>query len=201
MRAVLFLCVLSRRTGGVSRRRPRPSRAHLLDELVAIDTSNPPGNEDKAARLVAAKLHAAGIEAVLVPFAPGRTNLVARLKGDGSKRPLLLLAHLDVVGAAGQPWTMPPFHVTEKDGWLYGRGVTDDKSWAAMATALLIELKRVARAAASRRHPGAHRRRGVGRRRRPLPARAAPGARSATPSWRSTKAAACCSTARASRAW
>ena len=114
----------------------------LLDELVETDTSNPPGNEEKAARLVAGKLRAAGIESVLVPFAPGRSNLVARLKGDGTKRPLLLLAHLDVVGAAGQPWTTPPFRVIEKDGWLYGRGVTDDKSWVAMATALVIELKR-----------------------------------------------------------
>jgi acetylornithine deacetylase/succinyl-diaminopimelate desuccinylase-like protein len=114
----------------------------LLDELVQIDTSNPPGNEEKAARLAAARLRAAGIEPVVVPFAPGRANVVARLKGDGSKRPLLLLAHLDVVGAAGQPWTVPPFKVTEKDGWMYGRGVTDDKSWAAMALALLVELKR-----------------------------------------------------------
>lgn len=114
----------------------------LMDELVATDTSNPPGNEEKAARLVAAKLKAAGIESTIVPFAPGRADLVARLQGDGSKRPLILMAHLDVVGAAGQPWTMPPFAVTEKDGWLYGRGVSDDKSWAAMATALMIELKR-----------------------------------------------------------
>lgn len=119
----------------------RQARA-LLDELVATDTSNPPGNEQKAAVLVAGKLRAAGIDSVVVPFAPGRADLVARLKGDGSQRPLILMAHLDVVGAAGQPWTMPPFKVTEKDGWLYGRGVVDDKSWAAMAAALLIELKR-----------------------------------------------------------
>jgi acetylornithine deacetylase/succinyl-diaminopimelate desuccinylase-like protein len=112
----------------------------LLDELVAIDTSNPPGNEDKATRAIAAHLKAAGIESRILPFAPGRSNLVARLKGDGTKRPLILMAHLDVVGAVGQPWTVPPFKVTEKDGWLYGRGVTDDKSWAAIATALVIEL-------------------------------------------------------------
>ena len=114
----------------------------LMDELVATDTSNPPGNEEKAARLVAGKLKAAGIDSTIVPFAPGRANLVARLAGDGSKRPLILMAHIDVVGATGQPWTVPPFKVTEKDGWLYGRGVSDDKSWAAMATSLLIELKR-----------------------------------------------------------
>jgi acetylornithine deacetylase/succinyl-diaminopimelate desuccinylase-like protein len=114
----------------------------LLDELVAIDTSNPPGNEDKAVQAVARHLRAAGVEPTIVPFAPGRTNLVARLKGDGSRRALLLLAHLDVVGAAGQRWTVPPFTVTERDGWLYGRGVTDDKSWAAIATALFLELAR-----------------------------------------------------------
>jgi len=137
--ALILLCLLA---GAARAEEPAAMARQLLDELVAIDTSNPPGNEDKAARFVAAKLHAAGIASVLVPFAPGRSNLVARLKGDGSKRPLLLLAHLDVVGAAGQPWTTPPFHVTEKDGWLYGRGVTDDKSWVAMATALVIELKK-----------------------------------------------------------
>lgn len=140
MRAVLILlCVLA---GGARADEPASQARQLLDDLVGIDTSNPPGNEEKAAHFVAGKLRAAGIESVLVPFAPGRANLVARLKGDGSKRPLLLLAHLDVVGAAGQPWTTPPFRVTEKDGWLYGRGVTDDKSWVAMATELVIELKR-----------------------------------------------------------
>jgi acetylornithine deacetylase/succinyl-diaminopimelate desuccinylase-like protein len=119
----------------------RQARA-LMDELVAIDTSNPPGNEEKAAVAVAAHLRAAGLEPQLLPFAPGRANVVVRLRGDGSKRPLILLAHLDVVGAAGQPWTVPPFAVTERDGWLYGRGISDDKSWAAIATALVLELHR-----------------------------------------------------------
>jgi acetylornithine deacetylase/succinyl-diaminopimelate desuccinylase-like protein len=139
MRAVLILAALASVAHADDTTTNNFAR-QLLDELVAIDTSNPPGNEEKAAKLVAAKLRAAGIEPVLVPFAPGRTNLVARLKGDGSKKPLILLAHLDVVGAVGQPWTTPPFAVTEKDGWMYGRGVTDDKSWVAMATALVIEL-------------------------------------------------------------
>ena len=142
MRAASILLVCAT-LGGVAHADDTTAMARgLLDELVATDTSNPPGNEDKAARLIAAKLRAAGIEPTLVPFAPGRANVVARLKGDGTKKPLLLLAHLDVVGAAGQPWTTPPFRVSEKDGWLYGRGVTDDKSWVAMATALVIELKK-----------------------------------------------------------
>ena len=128
--------------GATARAEPVHEARALLDELVAIDTSNPPGNEEKAARFVAEKLKAAGLAPVIVPFSPGRANVIARLRGDGSRRPLVLLAHLDVVGAAGQPWTMPPFHVTEKNGWLYGRGVTDDKSWAAMATTLVIDLQR-----------------------------------------------------------
>lgn len=129
-------------SGGARADQTADNARRLLDELVAVDTSNPPGNEEKAAKLVAARLRAAGIEPEIVPFAPGRANVVARLRGDGSRKPLLLLAHLDVVGAAGQPWSTPPFRVTEKDGWLYGRGVTDDKSWVAMATALVIELRK-----------------------------------------------------------
>ncbi|HEY1586090.1 MAG TPA: M20/M25/M40 family metallo-hydrolase [Polyangia bacterium] len=141
MRAALTLLLVTL-TGAARADETAAMARQLLDELVETDTSNPPGNEEKAAKLIAGKLRAAGIESTIVPFAPGRANLVARLKGDGSKKPLLLLAHLDVVGAAGQPWTTPPFTVTEKDGWLYGRGVTDDKSWVAMATALVIELKK-----------------------------------------------------------
>src|SRR4051794_41038220 len=114
----------------------------LLDELVRIDTTNPPGNEEKAARAVGAHLAKAGLKFEIVPWAPGRTSLVARLKGDGTQKPLLLLAHLDVVGAAQQPWTVPPFQLTEKDGFLYGRGVLDDKGWAAVATSVFLDLAR-----------------------------------------------------------
>ena len=114
----------------------------ILDELVAIDTSNPPGNETAAASAVAKRLDAAGLKPTVVEFAPGRSDVVARIKGDGKKKPLLLLAHLDVVGAANQPWTVPPFQVTEKDGWLYGRGVSDDKGWAAVALVVFLDLAR-----------------------------------------------------------
>jgi acetylornithine deacetylase/succinyl-diaminopimelate desuccinylase-like protein len=121
---------------------PAAEARAILDEIVAIDTTNPPGNELLAARAVAKRLTDAGLKPELVEFAPGRGNVVARLRGDGSKKPLLLLAHLDVVGAANQPWTVPPMRVTEKGGWLYGRGVLDDKGWAAVATALFLQLAR-----------------------------------------------------------
>ena len=112
----------------------------------------------------------------VVPFGARRANVIARLKGDGSKRPLLLLAHLDVVGAAGQPWTMPPFQVTEKDGWMYGRGVTDDKVVGGHRDRAVHRAQARQDAAASRPHPGAHRRRGVVGRRRALRPRASQGA-------------------------
>jgi acetylornithine deacetylase/succinyl-diaminopimelate desuccinylase-like protein len=111
-----------------------------LDELVAIDTSH--GHETDALRPIAERFRAAGLPLELVESAPGRGNLVARYKGNGKKRPLLLIAHVDVVPVEGQPWTVPAFRVTEKDGFLYGRGVNDDKGMAAAIEALALELAR-----------------------------------------------------------
>ena len=112
----------------------------ILNELLAVDTSH--GHETDALRPIAARLVAAGVPHELVESAPGRGNLVARLKGDGTKRPLLLLAHIDVVPVEGQPWTVPAFTPTEKDGFLYARGVSDDKGMAASAIATLLEAAR-----------------------------------------------------------
>src|SRR2546430_12848562 len=113
----------------------------LLEQLVAADTENPPGNEARAAALGAARLQAAGIPYQLFEFAPGRQNLIARIKGNGSAKPLLLLAHIDVVPTAGQSWTSPPHRLTEKDGYLVGRGTTDDLSDAAMDLEVIVLLQ------------------------------------------------------------
>ncbi len=115
---------------------------HLLEALVAADTSNPPGDEDRAVAVAAEALGREGIPFERFEFAPGRGDLVARLKGDGSARPLLLLAHVDVVPARGQAWSTPPHAVTEKDGFLYGRGVSDDLSMAALELETLLLLHR-----------------------------------------------------------
>ena len=102
--------------------------AKFLADLVKIDTSNPPGNETRAAEYIKGVLAAEGIPAQIYESAPGRGNLVARLKGNGKKKPLLLLGHIDVVGVERDKWTVDPFAAIIKDGYLYGRGSHDDKA-------------------------------------------------------------------------
>ena len=105
----------------------------LLAELVAADTTNPPGNEARIAAIGAARFKALGILHEVDEFAPGRANLIARLKGDGTEKPLLLLSHTDVVGASGQPWTSDAHKLTERDGFLMGRGASDDLGMGVVA--------------------------------------------------------------------
>lgn len=113
-----------------------------LEALVRAKPVNPPGNEARATEILAARLKAEGIPFQTMEFAPGRTNLVARLKGTGEKKPLLLLAHTDVVGTENQDWSVPPHELTEKDGFLYGRGTRDDLSMAVSNLETFINLKR-----------------------------------------------------------
>ncbi|MBI5498729.1 MAG: M20/M25/M40 family metallo-hydrolase [Deltaproteobacteria bacterium] len=114
----------------------------LLKDLIRIDTSNPPGNEEPACEVAAEALAAHGVEPRLFRPAPGRANLTARVRGDGSLPPLLLAAHLDVVPAEPAAWTHPPFSAAEADGCIWGRGALDMKHMAAMATAVLCRLGR-----------------------------------------------------------
>src|SRR5260221_3113830 len=112
----------------------------VLEQLVAVDTSH--GHESDALQPIAERFRAAGLATEVVESSPGRGNLVARYKGKGGKRPLLLIAHIDVVPVEGQPWTVPPFRVTEKEGYLWGRGVNDDKGMAAMMVTIALEMAR-----------------------------------------------------------
>lgn len=113
----------------------------LLQDLIRFDTTNPPGNEKPAAEFLAAYLRKDGLEPLLVEPKPGRGNVVTRLKGDGSKPPLLLSAHLDVVPAIGK-WKHPPFAAEIHDGCVWGRGAIDMKHMAAMSAWVVCELKR-----------------------------------------------------------
>jgi acetylornithine deacetylase/succinyl-diaminopimelate desuccinylase-like protein len=116
-----------------------------LVELVKINTTNPPGNEQAAAKYIAGILTKEGIPSEMLDVAPGRSALVARLRSSAVADPskaLLLVAHMDVVGVDRSKWTVDPFGGVIKDGYLYGRGAIDDKSMLAANLAAFIALKR-----------------------------------------------------------
>ena len=117
----------------------------IYKELVEINTTDTPaGNVTRAAEAVAARMKAAGFAAadlqILGPD-PKKGNLVLRYRGTGARKPILLLAHLDVVDAKREDWSMDPFTFVEKDGFFYGRGTSDDKAMASQFVANLIRLK------------------------------------------------------------
>jgi len=123
---------------------PTQQRAHdIYQELVDINTTQSAGDTYQAARAMAARLIEAGMPAgdvQVFQVAPKRGNLVARLHGTGKRRPILLLAHLDVVEANPADWSTDPFRLIEKDGWFYARGSEDDKFMAATFVATLGRL-------------------------------------------------------------
>lgn len=114
----------------------------ILQGLVRIDTSNPPGNEIAAARYLQELLEREGIASNLYESAPGRGNLVARIRGNGSKRPVLMMGHIDVVGVERDSWSVDPFAGVIEDGYLWGRGAQDDKGMTAAAFQVFLMLKR-----------------------------------------------------------
>jgi acetylornithine deacetylase/succinyl-diaminopimelate desuccinylase-like protein len=117
----------------------------IYKELIELNTTDSVGDNTAAAEAMAARLKAAGLPEgdvqVLVPR-PRKGNLVARLRGTGKRRPLLLLAHLDVVEARREDWSFDPFVFREQDGYFYGRGTSDDKAMAAILVANLIRYRR-----------------------------------------------------------
>ena len=114
----------------------------LLRQYLQVDTTNPPGNELKAARFYKEILDREGIPAEIDEFAPGRANLLATLKGSGARRALILANHMDVVPADAGHWTQPPFSGAVKDGLIYGRGAQDMKSEGILQLVTLIRAKR-----------------------------------------------------------
>ncbi len=117
----------------------------IFKQLIEINTTESTGGSTPATEAMAARLRAGGFAAddirVLGPN-PRKANLVARYRGTGQRRPLLLLAHLDVVEARREDWSVDPFTFLERDGYFYGRGTSDMKDMAACWVANLLELKR-----------------------------------------------------------
>ena len=116
-----------------------------LQNLIRINTSNPPGNELAAAKYIASILDREGIHSEIFETAPGRGILVARLSANAMPDPahaLLLMGHLDVVGVDKSKWKLDPFGGIVQDGYLYGRGAIDDKGMDAANLAVMVALKR-----------------------------------------------------------
>src|SRR5262245_39894079 len=143
-RAVVALALL-----GLAAGQSQPSSgdrtAELLREVIRLDTSNPPGNEGRIAEALASKFKPLGFEIDIIPTPEaGKWHFIARLRGDGSKRPLLLAAHADVVGVERDKWTVDPFGGVLRDGHVLGRGAIDFKGGLAVfarAVMMLAENK------------------------------------------------------------
>jgi acetylornithine deacetylase/succinyl-diaminopimelate desuccinylase-like protein len=114
---------------------------HLV-ELIQINTTNPPGNETEVTDYVGAVLAAEGIASELYALDKSRANLVTRATGNGSKRPLLIMGHTDVVGVQADKWYADPFSGMRQDGYIYGRGTLDDKNSVAAGLMVMKLLKR-----------------------------------------------------------
>jgi acetylornithine deacetylase/succinyl-diaminopimelate desuccinylase-like protein len=113
-----------------------------MQEYLRVDTTNPPGNEARAAEFFRRIFEQEGIEHRIFEFAPGRANLWARLKGSGAKRPLILLNHTDVVSSDPARWKAPPFSGEMVEGAMYGRGALDMKNLGLAQLLVLVMLKR-----------------------------------------------------------
>jgi acetylornithine deacetylase/succinyl-diaminopimelate desuccinylase-like protein len=114
----------------------------LLRRLIRFDTTNPPGGEGDCIDFLRRLIEDAGCETEVYAKEPGRPNLVTRLPGSGSGRPLLLYGHVDVVTTAGQRWQQPPFGGELVDGYVWGRGALDMKGGVAMLVSAFLRAKR-----------------------------------------------------------
>ncbi len=114
----------------------------ILQGLLRCNTTNPPGNETAAVNYLAGLLGQNGVDSTILESAPGRANLVATLRGDGSRQPFLLMGHVDVVPAEADQWEHPPFAAEIHDGFIYGRGARDMKGTVAVELMVLLLLKR-----------------------------------------------------------
>src|SRR5436309_3855602 len=113
-----------------------------LRDLLRLDTRNPPGNEIRAAEYLRSLLEIEGISGQIVGPSSDRGTFIARLKGDGSAPPLLLMSHTDVVAVEPEKWTHGPFSGDIADGFIYGRGALDMKHMVTMEAMTMLLLKR-----------------------------------------------------------
>jgi len=115
--------------------------AHL-QALIRFDTTNPPGNERRLAEYLVKVLESEGIETTLLIPAANRAAVIARHRGNGKRRPVIMLAHMDVVAVEPDKWSFDPFGGIVRDGYLYGRGAIDDKGMLAANLMAMLLLRR-----------------------------------------------------------
>ncbi len=127
--------------GGIDWSRYQDMAVDLMQQYLRVNTSNPPGNELEAARFFKKIFDQHGIENEIFEYKPGRANIIARLKGNGSKRPIILLSHMDVVTAEPAAWEVDPFSGVIKNGYIYGRGALDMKNEGLLHLMTMILLK------------------------------------------------------------
>src|SRR5579872_630049 len=140
-RLAIALLLASTSRAAVDRDLADLARRYLVD-LIRLDTTNPPGNETRVAQYLKMVCDEEGIANELLGGDPARQNFMARINGSGTQRPLLLMAHSDVVPADTSQWTVNPFTAEVRDGFVYGRGAQDDKSLLAAELAVFVQLKR-----------------------------------------------------------
>lgn len=120
-----------------------PPVARLLVDLIRINTANPPGNEEQIARFLAPIFKEAGFEVDIIETPQkGKSHFIARLRGNGKKKPILLAAHADVVGVEREKWSVDPFAGVVKDGYILGRGAIDVKGGLAVFAQAVLEIAR-----------------------------------------------------------
>jgi acetylornithine deacetylase/succinyl-diaminopimelate desuccinylase-like protein len=145
MRKILLLllpCALGAQAADLDWNKLQAETREHFSALVRINTSNPPGNETVAAKYIQSVLEKDGIPSKLVGTDQNRLSVIARLKGSGAKKPILIMGHTDVVGVQREKWSEDPFGAKLVDGYIWGRGTIDDKDLVTGALMTMLILKR-----------------------------------------------------------
>jgi acetylornithine deacetylase/succinyl-diaminopimelate desuccinylase-like protein len=142
--AASWLAVSAAAQGQPDWKRVEEETLRHFQAILRFDTSDPPGGEKPAVDYLKQVLEQEGIETRTFALEPNRPNLVARLKGNGKKRPVLIMGHTDVVNVDAKKWTFPPFSATRDGGYVYARGSVDDKDNVTAALMVMLTLKRLA---------------------------------------------------------
>lgn len=139
----LVACTLGAQAPTVNWATLNPEILEHFSNLVKIDTTSPPGNETKAVEYLKRLFDREGIDYQVFALESNRANLVARIKGNGSKKPIIIMGHTDTVGIQKDKWTVDPFSALRKDGFIYGRGAQDDKDNLTASVVTMLLLKRL----------------------------------------------------------